>query len=169
MTSFLAFGLALTAVASPNLTGTWVLDKAKSDPIRMGGPGGPGGGGEGRRGGDLNLTLVIRQSGNDLHMIRKMSMGTNERPPVEQKYTLDGKETTNPSGGRGGVLTAKANWNKDTLVIQGTQKLSTPNGDFDIDIKTEYTLSADGKTLTIVSTRSTPQGDTTTKQIYNKQ
>jgi len=164
MAGLLALGLGLTAVAATNLTGTWVLDKSKSDPMRMGGPRSGGGGPRG----DLNLTLVIRQSGNDLQIIRKISMGADERPPVEQKFTLDGKECTNPLGGRGGTLTAKAKWNQDTLVIEGTQKMSTPNGDFDIDIKNEYSLSADGKTLTLVSTRSTPQGDTTTKQIFNK-
>jgi hypothetical protein len=46
--------------------------------------------------------------------------------------------------------------------------MSTQRGDFEIPIKEEYTISADGKVLTIASTRSGRQGEQTTKQVYNK-
>ena len=54
-------------------------------------PGGGGGGGGGRQGGPQEVTLVIKQTDNELSLTRKASMGGQERPAVEQKFTLDGK------------------------------------------------------------------------------
>jgi hypothetical protein len=139
--------------------------------------GGGGGGGQGRGPrGEMIVTLVIKQAGNDLTITRKTTVGGEERPATEQKYTLDGKENKNTIqfGGRGGgegrtseVIT-KSKWSGATLVIEGNQKMSTPNGDFDIGIKNEYALSEGGKTLTITTTRSQPDGDRTSKQVYTK-
>ncbi len=158
----LALGIALVAVAASDMSGTWVLDKAKSDPIRMGRGGDAGGPPP-----DVNITLVIKQTADQVAISRTMSMGGNDRT-TDQKFTLDGKESKNPAGGRGGEFIAKAKLSDDKLAIEGTQKMSTPNGDFEIGVKDEYTLSTDGKVLTITSTRSTPQGDRTSKQVFNK-
>jgi hypothetical protein len=159
----LVLGIALLAVAAADMSGTWVLDKAKSDPIRMGRPGGDAGGPPP----DINITLVIKQSASDVAISRTMSMGGNDRT-TDQKFTLDGKESVNPSGGRGGELKAKAKLSDGKLVIEGTQKMSTPNGDVELAVKDEYAVSDDGTVLTLTSTRTTPQGDRTSKQVYNK-
>jgi hypothetical protein len=143
----------MLAVAAPDFSGTWNFDKDKSDPMR----GGPGGGAPP---GDLSITLVITQTGNDLQITRKMSMGGQERSS-EQKFTLDGKETTNPAPMGRGELVAKATLQGEVLVIEGTQK--TQRGD--MPVKMEYALSEGGKVLTITST----QRERTSKQVYNKQ
>jgi len=161
--SLLAFSLALVAAAASNLSGTWILDKAKSDPVRMGRGGDSGGPRP-----DVNITLVIKQTPADVAITRTMHMGGNNRTS-DQKFTLDGKVSTNPSSMGRGEFTGKANINSGQLVIEGTQKISTPNGDFEIGVKDEYSLSEDGKVLTLHSTRSTPMGDRTSKQVYNKQ
>ena len=161
--SLLALGLVLVAAAASNLSGTWILDKTKSDPVRMGRGGDSGGPRP-----DVNITLVIKQTANDLAITRTMSMAGNDRTS-EQKFTLDGKESTNPSSMGRGEFTGKAKMNNGRLVIEGIQKMSTPNGDFEIGVKDEFSLSEDGKVLTINSTRSTPMGDRTSKQVYNKQ
>jgi len=179
---------ALALAAGPNFSGTWVRDNDKSDQMggrggggagRGPGGGGPGGGGGGGPRGPMQSTLVVKQTDNDLLVTRKTKFGDQERPPVEQKFTLDGKEVSNPSGfggRRGGdqggpppQMKSKAKVNKDKIVIESIQNLSTPNGDFEIATKDEWSLSADGKVLTITSTRSTPAGDNTSKQVYNKQ
>ncbi len=41
--------------------------------------------------------------------------------------------------------------------------------EFEMKTREERSLSADGKVLTIVTTRSNPQGDRTSKQVFNKQ
>src|SRR5207247_3592228 len=164
----MAFSLALMA-AAVNLSGTWVRDKDKSDAPRFG-PGGGGAGGGGGQGGPPDITLVIRQTDNDLQITRKFSRRGQERS-VEQKFTLDGQENTNTGGmGRAGSgeLKSKSKWNKDSLVIEGTQKVSSPRGDFEVQVKEEFSLSADGKTLTVHTTRNTPMGENTMKQVFNK-
>lgn len=170
MTLFVA---ATMLAAGVNFSGTWVRDKDKSDPMQMGGrgPGGPGGGGQRPGGGggmaNAEITLVLKQTGDDFLLTRKIVAGGQERPPIEQKFTLDGKENVNSSGR--GELKSKSKWNKDKLVIEGSQKVNTPNGEFEIEIKDEYSLSADGKVLTVTTTRTTPGGEQTAKQVYNKQ
>ena len=174
MSVMMLFLAATVLAAGVNLGGTWVRDKDKSDPPMMRGPGGGGGGGQRPRGGgggramaDAQITLVLKQTPNELSLTRKIVAGGEERPATEQKFTLDGKENTNTS--QRGELKSKSKWNKDTLVVQGTQKVTTPNGEFELEIKDEYSLSADGKVLTVSTTRTTPGGEQTSKQVYNKQ
>jgi len=167
--------LALAA-AGINLSGTWVLDKDKSDtPGRGGFGGGPGGGpagpggGPGGRGprGPVDVTLVIKQTDSELQIVRKTNREGQERE-TEQKFTLDGKENTNPAGMGRGELKSKTKIDKDKIVIEGSQKMQTKRGDFDLQIKEVYTLSSDGKVLTIQTTRDTPMGENTSKQVFNK-
>jgi hypothetical protein len=61
---------------------------------------------------------------------------------------------------------AKASWDGANLVIAGQQSISTPQGDFEIDMKDVYPL-ANG-VLTISTTRVTPRGEATRKLVYNK-
>ncbi len=166
----LILGLCIVALAATDFSGTWALDRSRSDQPQFG-----RGGGGGQRA-EMSVTLVIKQTANDLLITRKVSRGGQEMPPSEQKFTLDGKENKNTMqfGGRGGgegrtsEMTTKSKWNGAVLVIEGNRKMSTPNGDFDIGIKDEYALSDGGKTLTITSTMSRPDGDRTTKQVYTK-
>jgi hypothetical protein len=176
----LLLGLCAIALAATDFSGTWVLDPARSDQPQMGRQGGGGTGGGSRQGGgqrgERTVTLVIKQSGNDLAITQKTTVGGQERPATEQKFTLDGKENKNTiqfpgrggSEGRTSEMVTKSKWNGATLVIDGSQKMSTPNGDFDIGIKNEYALSEGGKTLTITRTQSRPDGDSTFKQVYTK-
>jgi hypothetical protein len=158
----LAIALVMTALAAaPNFSGTWVLDKEKSDPF-FGGRGG------GAQPGPTDVTLVIKQTDNELLLTRKMNIGGEERTS-ESKYTLDGKENTNPGFGRGGgEVVSKTKWDKDKLVTEGKRKVSFQGNEFEIATREVRSLSADGKTMTVETTSTTPQGDRTSKQIYNK-
>jgi hypothetical protein len=157
----LVFGIVLLALAmaAPNFSGTWVRDKAKSDPMGMGRPGGGGGGGQAP---DVEITLTIKQDANSFEVATQRGERTSEA-----KYTLDGKENTNATG-RGSTV-SKSKWNGDVLVLEGVRKFSGPNGDMEMPFKDEYSLSADGKVLTVKSTSNNPQGEQQTrKQVYNK-
>lgn len=168
----LCLGLvALAADSNTDFSGTWVLDKQKSDPVRLGrgGPGGPGGpGGGGGQPADIDITLVVKQTDNELSVTRKVNFNGQDRS-IDQKFTLDGSQNTNPAAMGRGELKSKTKLKKDKLVIEGTQQVTTPNGDMEIGSVEEYSLSEDGKILTIKSTRSTPQGERTSKQVFNKQ
>ena len=157
--------VAFAADGKTDFSGTWALDKAKSDPIRMG-RGGPGGGGG--QAPTIDITLVITQTDNQLNVTRKVNFNGQDRS-TEQKFSLDGSENTNPAMMGRGELKSKSKWKKDKLVTEGTQQVTTPNGDFEIGVIEELSLSEDGKVLTIKTTRSTPQGENTSKQVFNKQ
>ena len=159
----LVLGLSSICLAAADFGGTWVFDKAKSDPIRMGRGGDAGGPPP-----DIEITLTIKQSENELQITRNMTMGSNPPRTADQKFTLDGTENKNPAPMGRGEMVSKSKWNNDVLVIEGSRKVSTPNGDFDIKSKDEYALSEGGKVLTITSTTSSQQGERTAKQVFNK-
>jgi hypothetical protein len=70
---------------------------------------------------------------------------------------------------RGGETKSKAKWDGASLVIESVSNISGPNGDMQITSKEVRTLSADGKTMTVVLTRMTANGETTRKTVYEKQ
>jgi hypothetical protein len=146
MSSLLVLALAAVAVAAPDLSGTWVLNKDKSDvPMGRGGqPGQP-----------VDITMVIKQAGNDLAINTKRG-----EMSMDAKYSLDGKESKNPAG-RGGESVSKATVEGDTIVIETTMDM----GRGPMTSKNVYALSEGGKVLTITTTRN----DRTSKQVFNKQ
>lgn len=137
--------------AKANFSGTWKMNTEKSDP--MGGGGGGGGG---------MMTpgpLVITQT--DTELTTEQSFGDQVRKAT---YYLDGRESTNP-GGRGGEAKSKAHWDGASLVIETTSMM----GENMVTTKSVRSLSDDGKTLTVVTTRPGPNGETTRKTVYDKQ
>jgi hypothetical protein len=161
---------AAQAQSKPDFSGTWVMDRDRSDPPNMGpgGPGGPGGGGAGGAGGPGgpggpgggNLTIV--QGKADLKIEREGRDGA-----VTSSYALDGTESKNP-GMRGGESRSKTHWDGDALVTEGQQTMDTPNGAVTMDFKDVRRLSDGGKTMTVESTRTSPRGTTTRKVVYTK-
>ena len=159
---------AFVSAQDTNFSGSWTLDRDASDIPQGRGGGGRGGGGGGGRGGrggfgaQMADALVIAQSASNLTIEQSRGDGTQT---VE--YALDGSETTIEQG-RGGVLTVTATWDGGTLVISGSQELETPRGNFSITLNELRTLSADGQTLVIESTRGTPRGERTMTLVYRK-
>ena len=75
-------------------------------------------------------------------------------------YNLDGSESTN--AGRGGDSKSKAHWDGATLVIETVNASGSTS-------KSVRSLSADGKTMTVVTTSQGPNGENTRKTVYDKQ
>jgi len=136
--------------AKPNFSGSWKMNMEKSDPM-----GGGGGGG----GGMTMGALVITQTATELST--EQSFGEQVRKAT---YYLDGRESTNP-GGRGGETKSKARWEANSLIIESTSMM----GENLVTTKSVRTLSDDGKTMTVVTTRPGPNGETTRKTVYDKQ
>lgn len=152
-----------SAQAKSDFSGMWTFDEAKSDPAR--GPGGGGGrpggggGGGGRMGGGTPSKLVIKQTAGELRIEQTLANGAQT-----VIYRLDGSESVNKM-----VMAeskVKAAWDGANLVIAGKQAISTPQGNFEIDVKDVYALV--GGVLTVTSTRVSPRGETTRKLVYNK-
>ena len=155
---------AFVSAQDTDFSGSWTLDRDASDiPQGRGGRGGGGGrGGRGGFGARPADTLVITQSVSTLTI---QQSGDDRSQTME--YALDGSETTIEQG-PGGVLTVTATWDGGTFVISGSQELETPRGNFAITLNELRTLSADGQTLVIESTRGTPRGERTMTLVYRK-
>ena len=82
-------------------------------------------------------------------------------------YRLDGQASTNP-GPRGDVTTS-SRWDGALIVTEGSQQVSTQLGELSIGLVDRRSLSADGRTMTIESTRSTPRGDIQITLVYTKE
>lgn len=115
---------------------------------------------------EKDLTLRIEQTASELKITHKWTR--DDKPQtMEQTFTLDGKESDNPAPS-GGAMVTRSNWHKGSLVTEGTQQISMGSGEVDLRIKQEFSLSKDGKTLTVKTTRSTARGQMQIKQIFKK-
>ena len=157
---------ATVSAQGTDFSGTWNLDRNSSE-LPQGRGGGRGGGGRrggGRRGGRGGLmaeTLVITQTAASV-TVEQQSDGQSR----SIEYALDGSETTVQQGN--GTLTVSASWDGATLVTEGTQSIETGRGNFTLDLTERRTLSSDGRTLTIETTRGTPRGSQTFRLVYQK-
>ncbi len=130
------------AQAKPDFSGKWAPQAAAA----------PAGGGG--RGGGMAGPVTIKQTATELTQER--TMGENTMTTV---YKLDGTESVNKTQRGESKSTAKFDGAK--LVIKTTSE--GPNGP--TETTATWSLSADGKELTIVSTTS--RGERTT--VYTKQ
>ncbi|MEO7659650.1 MAG: hypothetical protein ABIV48_08545 [Pyrinomonadaceae bacterium] len=171
--------LSMSAFAQakpPDFTGTWILDVSKSqlgDRMRVesmtltvaqtdkelkvttetkraalpadapqGGPGGGGRGlGRGFGGGDSTIT-----------------------------YSLGGKETVVEIDGPNGKMPVKYTAAVDAgkAILTSSRSLSGPMGEITMTTKDSWSLSAEGKTLTVVREQSTPRGTNSSTMVFAK-
>ncbi len=169
----------LVARTAVDFSGTWKLDVSKSDrPMMgrgprggmMGGGGGfPGGGRRGGRGPMGNETLTIQQNAANLTLTRTMGSGDQARS-FQQTFDLTGAQSTNPGPMGRGQITSTAAWKDNVLAIQNTETMTGPDGNSrEMKSQEEFSLSEDGQTLTIKTTRSTPRGEMSFKQVFARQ
>ena len=165
--------LAMTALAVPaaaqgtDFSGTWRLNADASELPDFGGGGrrlfGGGrraGGGGGGLGGAPTLVIVQTPA---MLIIEQQSDGGSRAVT----YRLDGEESTN-SGPRGAQTTV-SRWDGAALVTEGTIEVETRLRDFSITVTERRTLSADGQTMTIAATRTTPRGDVDSTLVYRRE
>jgi len=136
----LAVSAVAFAQAKPDFSGPWALDATKSDQMGGGGGRGPGGAGP----------MTIKHTATELAVTRGENTTT---------YKLDGTEHEVAMGQRTGKATAKVDAGK--VVIKTV--FETPNGS--MEQTATYSLSADGKELTVVS--ASQRGER--KMVYTKQ
>ena len=85
-----------------------------------------------------------------------------------QKYTLDDKPLSKAmdTGMAKAVITAGIQG--DTVVISTSQPWGGMPGNANLEIKEVWSLSPDGKVLTVTTNRNTPAVQNSYKTIYNK-
>jgi len=143
------FALGLAAAEKPNFSGVWKLNNAKSDfgPL----PAGPD---------KFERTIDHKDPGLKMTTVQAFQ-GQERSSDVE--YTLDGKEKTVETP-RGPMKVTPA-WKGDNLEITVVREIQ---GNQIKSVET-WSLSADGRTLTVKTDISTPQGDFALKFVMDKQ
>ncbi|MGB9610235.1 MAG: hypothetical protein ACPL7M_04625 [Bryobacteraceae bacterium] len=147
LAAFCVFGLA--AAEKPNFSGVWKLNNAKSDFGPM--PAGP-----------EKFERTIDHKDPSLKMTTVQAFQGQERTN-DVEYTIDGKEKTieTPMG----PVKVTPVWKGDNLEITVSREIQ---GNQIKSVET-WSLSEDGKTLTVKTDISTPQGDFALKFVMDKQ
>jgi hypothetical protein len=155
---FVLIATVVAAAAKPNFAGTWALDTTKSEC--------------GQRGCNAE-TLTVKQDGDKLDVERKFTTQQGDRT-TNDSYVADNKEgdfTMQMMGNsQKGKRTTKWTADGGALEIHETASIQTQDGSTaNIESTSKWTLSGDGKTLTVEQTRTSPRGTQTSKRVFNKQ
>jgi hypothetical protein len=104
--------------------------------------------------------MIVQQDTNSLQV-------TDPQGTI-RKYRLDGKPYT--SGTETGIEKAAvtANLQGDALVIGTTRPYGGMPGNVTLQVKEVWSLSPDGKTLTITTTHTSPAVEKNFKQVFNR-
>jgi hypothetical protein len=150
----LAAVAALTSLFSlaadkPNYTGAWKINSAKSDFGPM--PQGPD-----------KFERTVDHKDPAMKMTTVQSMNGNERT-TDVAYTINGEEQVVKTG-MGEVKVTPA-WKDDHLEVTSKREIQG----MEIKSLEKWSLSADGKVLTVETTLNTPQGDFAMKFVLDKQ
>lgn len=154
----LVFALGLVAAsAKANFSGTWNLDKTKS---------------EGLPPAIKDQVLTVVQTGDKLSIESKMTLEEGDQT-ISDTYMLDGKPadfTSKGPGGMEGKGKRTAKWSADGNGIEVSENIvyDTPNGPVTVEIARKWTLSQDGKTLTIDMNVTSPMGSQQIKRVLVK-
>ena len=142
----------LHAQTPTDFSGKWAFDKSQSD---------PGKGGSFLEGDEI---LQITQTANSITLDRTTKRPGSEDITGSDQYTLDGKESVKKDD----FSTTKtmAKWSDDKQVLTITTIMTVKSDDYRTD--DSYSLTDQGKTLTIKSISKNPTGGRTTVVVYSK-
>ena len=172
-----AFAQGGGKVSTHDFSGTWVLDVSKSkldERARI-----------------ESMTMTVSQTGNDLKVTTETK---RQAPPADaaaagggggagrgmgrgfgggdgtNTYTLDGKETITQTDSPMGSIPVK----RTATLDQGHVKISTSRtfngqqGEVTMTSKETWTMSEDGKTLTVERESTSPRGTNTSTMVFAK-
>ena len=106
--------------------------------------------------------LTIHQDAKTLHVVDPQS--------TIHEYTLDGDGSPHTKPMDTGIQNAEvtARLQADSLVIETTEPFGGMPGNVALKIKEVWSLSPDGKTLTITTTRDIPARHQEYKEVYTR-
>lgn len=153
----LAVEVWAAGVAPANFSGTWVLDKTKSEGL------------SGMMAG-ADVTMVVTQDGKQLTTETTITGGQREIPPQKVTYNLDGSETTAEMTGRmPGKATMKAKWMGDNVLeLSSVQNVNVQGNDVTITRLDHWELAEGGKVLKVHRKSETPRGPQESKLVFSK-
>jgi hypothetical protein len=144
----LAVGL-IQAQAKTDFSGTWKLNTSKSDFGPMPPPD--------------SLSEKITHQDPSLKATVSSTGGMQGDMTYDVSYTTDGKECVNHLGEN--EFKSTVNWEGDELVVNTKGSF----GGNDFTSKDRWTLSSDGKTLTVARHLSSAMGEADIKTVFDKQ
>ena len=181
---FTAFVCLMTFAAfaqdkkSADFSGSWTLDVSKSKLDE--------------RSRIESMTMTVTQTDKDL----KVETATKRTPPPESAmsdggggqgggrrragggggdgtttYTLDGKEINIEEEGRMGKVPVKLKAELEgagKLKLSSVRTFNTPNGEATMTTKEVWSLSEDGKTLTVKRDMESPRGTNSSEMVFTK-
>lgn len=139
MTVCLLAAFATAQTKQPNLTGTWKMNAEKS---------------KFERGGPSGITIKFDHKDNSLAETLMLVTDGGDRT-LDLKYNTDGKETSQDLMGQPGHTTVK--WDGSAWLIEWKIEGASFNR--------KVTVSADGKSLTMVVNQTSPDGNTSTDTV----
>jgi hypothetical protein len=134
---------------APNLSGTWKLNASKSDFGQIPVPD--------------SRTEKITDAEPSIKIVSTWTGGAMGDGSNTMDLDTTGKETSTQIMGNDAKSTAK--WDGTSLVVNTTMQMQ----DADVAVRSTYNLSADGKTLTVLSHVSSPMGEIDMKAVFDKQ
>jgi hypothetical protein len=151
--------LPTIALAAPDFSGSWVRDNDKSDTVpyplywltRGVDPGG-------RANGEFVMTVL-----QNAHSVQV----TDTQHPL-RTYELDGMAHSVATDTGLEMASVTASLKGDTLVVGITQPYGGMPGNVTMNVEEAWSLSANGKVLTITTTRDVPAAKQTSKQIFSR-
>jgi hypothetical protein len=144
-----------------NFSGTWVLDKSQSDVAQL-----MGLSDDPEKIRNASMTMVIEQQGSNLRVTRVIKTQGEERKEIHT-YKIGSGETTN-TGYRGETVVGRAFWEGDQLVIVSTRTWKVLLKDVSAESRGVWSLSPDGRHLTIAAQVNSPRGEQRGKVLFNK-
>jgi hypothetical protein len=144
-----------------NFSGTWVLDKSESDVAQL-----MGLSEDPEKARDTSVTMVIEQQGPDLRVTRVVKTQGEERKEIHT-YKIGSGETTN-TGYRGETVVGRAFWEGDQLAIVSTRTRKVFLKEVSAESRGVWSLSPDGRNLTIAAQVNGPRGEHRGKLVFNK-
>lgn len=121
----------------PDLTGTWQLDRSKSDfglfsdrPLAR-----------------ADSTLVVEHKDPELKIKRTLSLNGQEEVKDFVYYT-DERGETNPATLGVGEVKSKTKWDGDKVLAEASITRKSQSGPYELNVTQRWQVSSDGKTLT---------------------
>ena len=147
LVSAIALTATLAAQAHPKFAGVWVMVADKSDFGPMPKP--------------ATMTRTITETGATVKIVT-VQAGPNGETTTSTTFTTDGKPQKNTV--QGSEMTTTGKWEGAAMVFHHSRDVQGTA----ITIDDRFTLSADGKTLTVTRNFTTAEGSAPAKIVFAK-
>jgi hypothetical protein len=150
-------GAIKAAQSRPNLSGSWTLDVSRSNFGRL----------ASSQFSNAKMTLKISYREPELKITRSATMNGQSRNH-NLVYFTDGRGETNPNILSNEQMRSKTKWEGTKLISRASSSMSFNGQSVQLEAIEKRELSADGKSLLITNTISSPRGVDVIKLVFKK-